>query len=171
VESGTYQVLVGSSSRDIRLKGEVAVQSTANQVEVPAYRDTASIYYNLPAGSLDIPLEQFEAIYGRKLPSGERDPRAPFTVNSTLGDARHTTVGKYLYNMFHKKMLEMLNSGEGMDQSMTRMIEAMLVDFPLRAFSMSGMPFAMIDGMVALLNKKYLKAVVKMVEARRAGQS
>jgi hypothetical protein len=68
-------------------------------------------------------------------------------------------------------MLEMLNSGEGMDQSMTRMIEAMLVDFPLRAFSMSGMPFAMIDGIVLLLNKKYLKAIGKMVKARKAGQS
>jgi hypothetical protein len=47
----------------------------------------------------------------------------------------------------------------------------MLVDFPLRAFSMSGMPFAMIDGMVALLNKKYLKAIGKMMKARQANKS
>ena len=129
------------------------------------------MYYNLPQGTLDIPVEQFEAIYGRKMPSGERDPRAPFTVNSTLGDARHTTVGKYLYNMFHKKMLEMLNTEAGVDKSMSRMIEAMLYDFPLRAFSMSGMPFALIDGIVLLLNKKYLKAMGKMLKARKTGKS
>ena len=170
VESGTYQVLVGSSSRDIRLKGEVAVQSTAGEVEVPAYQDTSPMYYNLPQGTLVISQEQFEALCGFKMPPDERDPRAPFTVNSTLGDARHTAVGKFLYNMFQKKMVEMINTEAGVDKSMSRMIEAMLGDFPLRAFSMSGMPFAMIEGMVALLNKKYLKAMGLFSNARQAGK-
>ena len=129
------------------------------------------MYYNLPQGTLVISQEQFEALCGFKMPSDERDPRAPFTVNSTLGDARHTAVGKFLYNMFQKKMVEMINTEAGVDKSMSRMIEAMLGDFPLRAFSMSGMPFAMIEGMVALLNKKYLKAMGKMLKARKTGKS
>lgn len=170
VESGRYQVLAGSSARDIRQRAEVMVESTAGEAAVPSYRSAAPMYYNLPQGTLDIPQEQFEALCGHKMPPGERDPRAPFTANSTLGDARHTTVGKYLYNMFHKKMMEMINSGEGVDHSMSRMIEAMLLDFPLRAFSMSGMPFAMIDGIVALLNKRYFKAAGLFLKARQAGK-
>ena len=171
VESGAYQVLAGSCSRDIRLTAEVAVQSTAGDVVVPSYQDTAPMYYHLPEGPLNIPVEQFEAICGRKMPSTEPDPQAPFTVNSTLGDARHTAVGKYLYNMFQKKMLEMINNEAGVDKSMSRMIEAMLYDFPLRAFSMSGMPFAMIEGIVLLLNKKYFGAIGMFLKARQASKS
>jgi beta-glucosidase len=171
VESGAYQVLAGSSSRDIRLSAEVAVQSSAGDVAAPCYQETAPMYTQLSEGELNIPVEQFEALCGRKMPSAEPDPRAPFTLNSTLGDARNTAAGKFLINMFRKKMGEMV-SGEGeADKSMMRMMEAMLQDMPLRAFSMSGMPFAMIEGIVLVLNKKYFKAIRMFIQARQASKS
>ena len=45
VESGVYQILVGASSRDIRLDGTVDVESANPDAIVPDYRQTAPSYY------------------------------------------------------------------------------------------------------------------------------
>ena len=167
VESGSYQVLVGSSSRDIRLQGEVMVQSSAPAAPVPDYRESAPQYYHLPQGTLDIPQEQFEALYGRKMPPQRRDPEAAFTLNSTLSDARRSLLGKILYAIFARKMREALGSEGAQDESMARMVEAMLLDFPLRAFSMGGVSLTLIEGIVLLLNQKYGKGIGRLIESRR----
>jgi beta-glucosidase len=171
VENGSYQVLVGSSSRDIRLQAAVVLQSSAPAAPVPDYRASAPRYYHLPEGTLDIPQEQFEVLCQRQMPPQRRDPKAAFSMNSTLGDARDTRLGKYLYNIFAKKMSAALSSEGAQDTSMQRMAEAMLDDFPLRAFSMGGMSFPLIEGIVLLLNKKYIKAIGKMIKARQASKS
>ncbi len=168
VESGSYQVLAGSSSRDIRLQGAVVVQSSAPEAAVPDYRTSAPQYYNLPRGTLDIPQDQFEALCQRQMPPQLRDPNAPFTLNSTLGDARDTRLGKTLYNIFARKMSQALSSEGAQDASMARMVDAMLLDFPLRAFSMGGMSLHLIEGIVLLLNKKYVKGIGKMIKARQS---
>ncbi len=133
---------------------------------VPDYRASAPQYYGLSQGALDIPQAQFEALCGRKMPPQRRDPKAAFTLNSTLGDARDTRLGKTLYNIFAKKMSEALGSEGAQDASMARMVDAMLLDFPLRAFSMGGMSLHLIEGIVLLLNKKYFKAIGKFIQAR-----
>jgi beta-glucosidase len=166
VESGSYQVLVGSSSRDIRLQAEVVLQSSAPEAAVPDYRERAPAYYHLTPGTLDIPQEQFEVLCQRQMPPQRRDPKATFSVNSTLSDARDTLLGKTLYNIFARKMREALESEGAQDASMARMVDAMLLDFPLRAFSMGGMSLTLIEGIVLLLNKKYLKAMGKFIQAR-----
>jgi beta-glucosidase len=166
VESGSYQVLLGSSSRDIRLQAAVVVQSSAPEAPVPDYRANAPLYYGLPQGTLDIPREQFEALCQRKMPPQRRHPKTAFSVNSTLSDARDTPLGKFIYNIFARKMRAAL-SGEGpQDPSMQRMVEAMLDDFPLRAFSMGGMSLTLIEGVALLLNKRYVKAIGKFIQAR-----
>jgi beta-glucosidase len=120
-------------------------------VAVPSYRDTAPAYYELPDAPLDIPVDQFEVIYGSRVPSGDPDPTAPFTLNSTLSDVSHTVFGKFLLSYFKKQMAKM----GGGDDSMQRMMDAMLFDFPLRAFTMGSMTLPLIEGIVLILNRKY----------------
>ena len=80
VDSGTYTVEIGSSSRDIRLAQTVKVQGTVSNTalneRIPAYCD--------PAKQWPVPKEQFEAVLGHPVPP-ERSLR-PFTTNSTLGE-------------------------------------------------------------------------------------
>jgi beta-glucosidase len=151
VESGKYEILVGSSSRDICCHSGVEVRSSRGEVAVPSYRDTAPAYYELPDAPLDIPVDQFEVIYGSRVPSGDPDPTAPFTLNSTLSDVSHTVFGKFLLSYFKKQMAKM----GGGDDSMQRMMDAMLFDFPLRAFTMGSMTLPLIEGIVLILNRKY----------------
>lgn len=146
VDSGTYTVEAGSSSRDIRLRQTVVVRgeapSTALNDQVPAYCD--------PAGQWPVPKEQFEAVLGHPVPP-ERSVR-PFTVNSTLGEIQATPAGMAFVQQARAGMAQMMDSGES---DLTKMIDAMLADMPLRQLAMlSGgtMTSAAIDNLLEMLN-------------------
>lgn len=127
VESGTYQIQLGSSSRDIRSTAAVAMES-AQAGEIPDYRQTASAYYTLTDG---ISAEQFEALLGG--PISPWHPVRPFTRNSTLGELRSCAMGRRLVEQIAKTMLEAMGGGD-----LGAMIEAMLDDMPLRQLAMLG---------------------------------
>ncbi len=68
VESGTYEIRVGGSSRDIRLSQTVRVTST-QPASLPDLREKAPAYYDLSNG-IQVPDDQFEALLGQPLPPG-----------------------------------------------------------------------------------------------------
>ena len=46
VESGEFEILVGASSRDIRLSSVVSVKGNDN-ITHPDYKESAPVYYNM----------------------------------------------------------------------------------------------------------------------------
>ena len=60
VETGAFEILVGASSRDIRLTETVNVTSTV-EAQIPDYRKTAPAYYTADLNGMKG--EQFEAVY------------------------------------------------------------------------------------------------------------
>ena len=167
VESGIYKILIGSSSQDIRLAKEIKVRSTQEKVSVPDYRETAPKYYDLKNEILDIPLEQFEVLYGKKIPQLDSKPRRPFTLQSTLFDAQGTLVGKILLFILRRLIKKFVGTGSNDDDSMLQMIERMLLDFPFRSFGMMGFSEEIIEGILDLLNHKYFKGIRLIIKARR----
>ena len=147
VESGDFEILIGSSSRDIKLNSTVSVESTVDAI-VPDYRETAPCYYN---GSPDkATAEEFEAILGRKLPPAEIDKNAPLTFLNSLGDAACTKWGKVINDLLDKA----LGSVAGDDQAMG-MAKAMALEIPIRNFvTMSSGVFSeeMAKGLLMILN-------------------
>lgn len=139
VESGDFELLVGASSADIRLKETVWVQSDAPDAPIPDLRDSAPSYYE-PARAADgIADGEFAAVYGRA-PSTGRDANARYTLLSTLGDVRHTLAGKFLYNMMAFGMKKIMGPGESKLE--IKMMEKMMDDMPLRNLvTMSGGKF------------------------------
>ncbi len=91
VESGDFEILIGSSSRDILLRG--AVQVNAPAVEIPDYKEKAPVYYSL-AGAAEIPLEQFEALMCRKIASEVPVKKGELDLNSTISDLGVSPFGK-----------------------------------------------------------------------------
>ena len=65
VESGEFEIMVGASSRDIKLTATVNVASTV-EAEVPDYRVSAPSYYK--ADIKDIADDEWTAVYGQELP-------------------------------------------------------------------------------------------------------
>ena len=146
VESGDFEILVGASSRDIRLEGKVAVESTVEAV-IPDYRETAPCYYEGRAN--EATAEEFEAVLGRKLPPSDVDINAPLTLLNTLGDARRTKWGKVINDFIAKFFY---NSSD--EQSM-KMMEMIVLDVPIRNFITMGSGVfneEMAKGLLMILN-------------------
>lgn len=147
VEGGEFEILVGASSRDIRLEGKVTVESTVEAV-IPDYRETAPCYYNGKANEASD--AEFEAVLGRRLPPSTLDPNAPLTLLNSLGDASHTKWGKVVVGLIEKAL-----SAIGGDDHAVGMLKAMALEIPMRNFvTMSGGVFSeeMAKGLIMILN-------------------
>jgi len=154
VEGGVYEILAGSSSRDIRLKCEVAVTGDGYETLLADQRKTSPEYFDTgAAGSFKIGDASFEALYGRKLPSSAREA-GKIDRNSTVAEVRHIDTWKKLEAYFFKKIPEAFGESAG---DVRAMFESMLADMPLRTLGMFGggiVTPAVIETLVDALNGK-----------------
>ena len=126
VEGGEYGIEVGVSSRDIRLHAGLTLPG--DEGEAPDLRETAPAYYDL-SGGLDVPAEQFEAVYGR--PVTPWHEVRPFTRNTTLSELQIHPMGAAMVEQMKQGMTATLSGND-----LETMITAMLDDMPLRQLAM-----------------------------------
>ena len=166
IENGPYKILIGASSRDIRLRERVIVDLPGEEGEVPDYRRTAPYYYHLPGEDMQIPGEQFAAVYGRPLPD-KGAVQGGFTRNSTLGDIKDTFPGKILYREIYKRAIpETVGEDKDSRREVTKnMLEKMLPQLPLRSVATSSggmLTLGMVDGLILILNGRRVKGLLKV---------
>ena len=125
LNSGEYTILVGSSSRDIRLTADISVESRRNRA-IPEYI--------APEQVKDLSDEQFYALIGY-VP--EEPGWKPLTLNSTLFELSHTVEGRLISrsirNAYYSKI------PKNIDPATRKMFELSIDDLPVRAIcSLSG---------------------------------
>lgn len=148
VESGDFEIMVGASSRDIKLTDTVNVKSTVEAV-VPDYSETAPAYYT--ADLKNITDEQWTAVYGQELPAREVDKSKPIDIYCCLNDARHTKWGGKICRLIENIMSKMGSDANGDG----KMLAAMATQIPIRNFiamSMGVFSPEMADGLIMMLN-------------------
>lgn len=148
VETGEFDILVGASSRDIKLSAAMTVTSTVD-AEIPDYRETAPAYYTADIDGMKG--GQFETVYGEKLPASVRDASKKIDVYCCLNDARNTKWGGKICKMIEGIMSKMgsAENGDG------KMLAAMATQIPIRNFiamSMGVFSAEMADGLIMMLN-------------------
>ena len=162
VEGGTYQILIGASSSDLRLRDEVTLEGDGMEgLLVESYQGLTE--YQKPSMPLRISDSQFEKLLGYKPPLGYHTKGEPFTINSTLGDMKDTFIGKLLLSMARKGMSKML--GEMNDPAMVRMAETAVMEAPLRAMKMASsgkLTDGKLEGVAELANGRVLKGIGKL---------
>ncbi|MDR2177237.1 MAG: glycoside hydrolase family 3 C-terminal domain-containing protein [Treponema sp.] len=160
LEGGSYSILVGANSRDIRLRHSVTVAGDGREAGLAALKDKAPEYFGLTAqrkeapakDGLVIPPASFEAVYGRGLPPAERLPGEPFTLNSTIQDIKDTPAGQALLQQIVSGVENTFGAG---NEDMRPMIDRMIMEMPLRTLNMmtpGGMPPGALEGILAALN-------------------
>ncbi|MDR2535135.1 MAG: glycoside hydrolase family 3 C-terminal domain-containing protein [Treponema sp.] len=154
VESGEYEILVGASSRDIRLRGTVQVIGDGCEQLLRHQRKTSPEYFDLQVKELAVGDSSFEALYGRKLPPAQRDPQGRVDLNSTLEEVRDRgEAGKKLSALVSRQMAAAFGNAETNDLRL--MMERMINEMPLRSLMMmSGGTITpgILDSLVAVLN-------------------
>ncbi|HAS37523.1 MAG TPA: glycosyl hydrolase, partial [Ruminococcaceae bacterium] len=93
VESGEYKILVGSSSRDIRLEADVKMKSEDDS-SIVDLRDTAKVYFDGdPARATE---DDFKVVYGGEFkfaPEITND-----SLNNSIERSRGKGLAKFIYN-------------------------------------------------------------------------
>lgn len=148
VESGEFDVLVGASSRDIKLSETLFIESTS-KAEIPDYREKAPAYYKADINGMSG--KQFEAVYGNKLPSPEIDLNKKIDIYCCINDAKHTKNGAKACKLIQFIMSKMgsADNGDG------KMLGYMATQIPIRNFvamSMGVFSPKMAEGLIMILN-------------------
>lgn len=148
VESGKYQILVGSSSRDIRLTGSAQVLGTPAPKGEPEAKRLLPTYYD---GRFNrVPDAEFEALLGHPIPRSWRDPSKPFTRDNTIDDAKNTRWGRKIMKLI-RKFVKM--DGISTDE----MAVAMIAEMPihnLATMSQGAVSEEMEEAIVMLFNNQ-----------------
>lgn len=160
VESGDFEVMVGASSRNIRLSADVFVESTDN-VPVPDYRESAPSYYG--ANIKSVPDKEFEAVLGHVIPKRDYGAGDRFDMTSTLGDAADTKWGKVIISMVDAAIDRVIKGSETEKAN----VKANSFDVPIKNFITMGpdvLTEEVCNGLLMLLNgEKSVKGINKIV--------
>ena len=95
--SGEYEILVGSSSRDIRLSQKRYFRLDDPQ-PVRDLRKECPVYYALD-NAADIPDDDFKALYGAPIPPNLPSKRGEFDENTTIGEFGCCLIGKIILKL------------------------------------------------------------------------
>ncbi len=167
VEGGTYTLSIGSSLWDIRLSADIQVAGDGLEDRLASLLQNTPTYAHPPAGPFSVGDAEFAALYGAPLPPGRRAPGTPYDRNSTLGEIQHTFIGRQFIKQIRKQAGHMLaGSGDGI----RTMLEAMMMDMPLRGVAMmSGGAFTerRMDGMLDMLNGHPLRGLAGLLGSGR----
>ncbi|HQC54315.1 MAG TPA: glycoside hydrolase family 3 C-terminal domain-containing protein [Clostridia bacterium] len=162
VESGEFDILVGSSSRDIKLQKTVFVEGSATNI--PDYRENASSYYDM-LNRDEVPQAEFEAVLGRAVPVHTKPQKGEFTFNTCVGDFGATWFSRLMKRIAGQAHLFMLPKNSG--DSEKQMVKKASSTMPIRNF------FAMANGVVSyettegfieMLNGKFFKGLSKALK-------
>ncbi len=164
VESGTFEILVGASSRDIRLNASVEMLST--QQAAPAVdHDKLTAYYNFPKGT-PVSQSDFEGLLGRPVPLNQGAHKGDYTISTPIGDMSDSFIGRQLFSFMEKQMAKRFHGQEGTPTAL--LMEAMTRELPLRSMLMvSDGPLTreMLDALLIMINGKLFKGIFLLIKA------
>lgn len=129
VESGSYIIGIGNSSRNIRLQSAVYILNT-DGVKAGSMRAKLACYYDVKPG-INASDAEFEALLGHSVPDGSFGAR-PFTINSSVNDLLTCEEGRRVMDKYMENgRMKALD-----DDDFTHMFEKSFLDMPLRSLSM-----------------------------------
>ena len=152
---GEYEIRVGASSRDIRLRQRLVVGTNSGQQDAP--ESDANDGPVFEDGRLKVDDATFAAMLGKPVPPPEG--ARPFHLNSTLSELETTWLGQLVAKRFKAHFVGRMG---GNDAATRKMIEQMADDMTPRSvvlFLGGRMSFSVAEAFVAVLNGRYLKAL------------
>lgn len=163
VEAGDFEILIGASSRDIRQKAVLSVET--EKTEMPDYRAICPIYYDLE-GVDAIPDEQFTALTGRPLADNTPRKQGELDFNSTVADCGVNLFGRTFQKIFllgAKKSIP-----KNAPPAQAKMIKEGALAMPVRNFyamSVGVVPYETCIGILMALNGHTLKGLFHALKA------
>ena len=164
VETGAFEILVGASSRDIRLSATVQVESS-QPIPPPVDRGSLATYYDFPKGT-PVSQENFETLLGKPVPANVGAVKGEYTINTPLGDMTDSFIGRQLGAIAGKQIQKMIAEVDE-DSPIALLMTAMAREAPLRAMLMASdgsITREMLDALLVMINGKFFKGLVSLIK-------
>ncbi|MCR5490639.1 MAG: glycoside hydrolase family 3 C-terminal domain-containing protein [Bacilli bacterium] len=160
-EKGEYDIMVGASSRDIRLEGKLAKEGTTE--ETPYTPEEYPSYYK--GDVVEVPDEEFSKLIGREIPPSElpfynkRKTRVMMEYTNAFADLRYARgwVGRLIGNLLRLGIWWGKKTG---NKKLRNTIIFGPYYYPMRALSrMIGMTMEQADGLIEVFNGHFFKGL------------
>lgn len=152
VEPGDFEILVGASSRDIRLSAVICLETGQGRVTA-MNRQALAAYYH-PAKGVPFSQESFETLLGRPVPANTPPQKGQYDLNTPVIDMTGSWIGRALYKALNDNMRKMVAGKE--DTPTGVLMLAMGREMPLRGMLMGG----------GSLNRSNLEALLMMINGQ-----
>lgn len=160
--NGKYEILVGASSRDIRLNMEIEMKNLDKEVEIENYLEECPEYFSI--GELNsISQETFKKLYKGEIEENVPTKRGNFDKNATIGDLQCCIIGKLIMAVAPKVIASQVKNA---DFTTMLMIKQGMIEMPLRG--LNGVTQGLLDdkvmeGMLLWANKHRTKGFFKLL--------
>jgi beta-glucosidase len=160
VESGNYEIMIGASSRDIKLKDTLYVQGTDavspyNPIDYPSYY----------SGKITrVPDQEFELLLGRPIPETKWNTSLPLERNDAISQLFYAKSG--LARLVYKILTGIKNRSEAKGKPDLNIL--FIYNMPFRGIAkMAGgaINLDMVDGILKIVNGHFFKGVGHLVGA------
>lgn len=159
VETGEFEILVGASSRDVRLSAKVFVNGVTDVT--PTEEGT---FYKDPKGYAEIPSKEFENLLGRELPCNEPYKKGEMCETNCVRDIDVCSFGKFFKWLVYKAAP--IAAPKNSPASMRRMLQEGAMDLPLRnlyAMTNGIVPRRAVEGLIVRLNSYPFKGMGRFI--------
>lgn len=162
VPAGTYGILLGASSRDIRLQAHLAVEGEV--VATPPWQ-SGSWYETLKGTPTR---EEWEQLMGHAVPIVPEPKKGSFTMDSTCMEMRDSSfMMKIQYKITEGIVAKSFGGKKDMSDPAYRMMITCATDCPMRSVVISSggaMNDSLARGMLHMANGHYLKGIAAMIK-------
>ncbi|SER55559.1 beta-glucosidase [Gracilibacillus ureilyticus] len=156
-ESAHYDIMIGSSSADIRLVDTVLIEGT--EAPVPYDKEKLSAYYSGKVSNVS--KDEFENLIGRKLPDPTWNRNKPLGYNDTIAQCQYAKglFGRIAYHsiIFTHRFLWKIGK-----RSTANIIMMSILNLPFRGIArMTGgvVNMPMLDGILMMVNGHFFKGI------------
>ena len=157
VEAGDFEILIGASSRDIRLAATLSMP--AHGVASPLNKEKLAAYYNVSAGC-HFSQSDFEALLGRPLPPNVKPQKGSYTMTTPLGDTVDSFIGRQLYNMI--KTLAAKTVTDTGNPVLGLIIGVSIQEMPLRGFG-DALGRSRVEALLHIANGHFFRGLRAMI--------
>jgi len=161
VESGDYTILVGASSRDIRLKGHTSIKGT--QTKGPYNRANVVKYFKGDVQTLTS--DDFSDLLGKPCPESKWDKLAPLTANDSISQLFYakSKLARALYKLLSHIIERSHRKGKPN-------INVLFVYYmPFRGIAKltgGSVNMPMVEGILTLINGQFFKGLKQIISEK-----
>jgi beta-glucosidase len=109
VEAGQFEILVGASSRDIRLSASIDLPGSGKVSSIDTVKPTS--YYH-PSPQTAFNQNDFEGLIGYPVPPNVLPGRGSYTLNTPISEMRGSLIGRLLYRFINLQLHKMIEGKE-----------------------------------------------------------